>query len=197
LIDIAAAAIANIIMIALVVAALALSLLGCSSAPPKANVKAATVKDAPSTPKAPTPVSATNLLSPAEPGTGTPFPTGSQTPKVVTDHLTSKTPMLVYFFDPKQSTSKDQRREIDAAMKEYRGMIDLVAFDVTGALPDPVTNERSKDPVAQQVALLTQDLQLGFTPYVVLVDKQGMMTGRYRGYLDRALLDREILKATQ
>jgi hypothetical protein len=191
---------------ALVIAVVALSLTGCSSSTPPvpaavpatpvpvASAPAATPANAALTP---TTVSKTNKLSPAEAGVNGAFPTGSRVPTAVIDHVTAHEPMLVYFYDPSQPTSKDQRTEIRAAMDQYRGLIDLVQFDVTAALPDDATNIAKKDKQAEDIAFLTQDLQIGFTPYIILVDKQGVMTGRFRGFVDRGLLKREILRATQ
>jgi hypothetical protein len=184
----------------------ALSLSACggsgASAPPASATPAAAPAasaPAPGPPgaAAPQPVVGTNKLSPRESGSGSAFPVSKQAPPVIVDHITRHQPMLVYFYDPQQLTSDDQRREIDAAMKEYRGLIDLVAFDVTGALPDAVTNKVPEGKEGEQVALLTQDLKIGFTPTIILVDKKGQITGRYRGFIDRGLLGREILKATQ
>lgn len=185
---------------ALVVALLPFALSACGGSDASTTSAAAAPAPssvAPAPPAAPAPVvSKTNLLSPSEVGTGQPFPDGAQTPKVVADHLAAHQPMVIFFYDPNQNTSVDQRLEIDAAMKDYRGMIDLVVFDVTGALPDPLT-KKTKGAVGEEVALLVQDLHIGFTPYVVLVDSQGDISARFRGFVDRGLLEREILKATQ
>jgi hypothetical protein len=181
---------------AIAVAVIALSLTACSGSSTSSTASVSTPTAGSNAPKPPA-YSKTNLLSPSEPGTGVPFPVDRQTPKVTNEHMSDHKPMLVFFYDPKQPTTVDQRTEIYAAMKGYRGLIDLVTFDVTGALPDAVTSRASTRTIDQQVALLVQDLQIGFTPYVILVNKDGIMTARYRGFVDRALLDREILRATQ
>ncbi len=184
---------------ALVTVMVALSVTACgggASTPPPAAPAPDAAAPGPAGAPAPAPVANTNSLSPREAGIGTPFPTSEHLPVAIVDLAKRHQPMLVYFFDPSQLTSADQRTEIDAAMKEFRGLIDLVAFDVTGALPGS-SKQASKDPVAQQVALLTQDLNVTFTPTVVLVDKQGKIVARYSGFVDRGLLRRETLKATQ
>jgi hypothetical protein len=192
---------------ALILAAVVVSLAGCSSSSPPVPAPVPVTPSPAANPSAvgadgkpltPTTVSETNKLSPPEGGANALFPsTPSRVPTVVVDHIAAKQPMIVLFYDPGQSSSKAQRTEIDAAIGQYRGLIDLVAFDVTGALPDPVTKKANTDKAVTDVANLVQDLKIGFTPYVVLVDKRGVMTGRYRGFVDRAMLQREILKATQ
>lgn len=187
---------------ALVIATVAISLTGCGGSGTTTTTTAvpASTQSAPPPPgsTAATPASTTNLLSPSEAGTGVPFPmSGASVPKEITVRVRKHQPMLVLFYDPTQVSTKDVRTEIDVSLKAYRGLIDLLAFDVTGALPDPVTGMTAKNAEAEQVALLTQSLKVGFTPYMIFVDKNAVITGRFRGYIDRKLLEREILKATQ
>ncbi len=186
---------------ALVIATVAISLTGCGGSgttTSAAVVPAGTQSAPPPGGLAAAPASTTNLFSPSEAGTGVPFPTsGTSIPKEITVRARNHQPMLVLFYDPTQPSTKDVRTEIDSSLKAYRGLIDLLAFDVTGALPDAATGKAPKSAEAEQVALLTQSLNVGFTPYMIFVDKNGVITGRFRGYIDRKLLEREILKATQ
>lgn len=183
---------------AVVMVAVAFSLAACGGAPaPTTTV--ATTQSAPSAPAQSAPrVSTTNLLSPSEPGTGVPFPTSdTSVPREITVRAQKHQPMLVLFYDPVQPSTNDERVEIDAALRAYRGLIDLVAFDVSGALPNAARDIVPKDSEAAKIALLTQTLNVGFTPYMIFVDKNAVVTGRFRGFVDRKLLEREIIRATQ
>jgi hypothetical protein len=196
------------LVVALVLAALVAGLTACSgggesgttsSTGSNAAAPAAAAPPPPGGGAAPEVASGgTNTLSPREESTGTAFPTdGPMVPRLVSSRVKAKQPMLVLFYDPDQLSTKDERREINAAMKGYRGLIDIVELDTTSALPDPVTGAVNKDSLAQQTALLAQNLKVGFTPYLVFVDRNGVITGRYRGYVDRGLIEREIIRATQ
>jgi hypothetical protein len=185
---------------AIVMVAVAVSLAACGgggSTTTTPTTPASTQSAPPPPGQSSAPVSTTNKLSPSEPGTGVPFPTtGAAVPREITVRAQKHQPMLIFFYDPVQPSTKDVRTEIDSALKAYRGLIDLVAFDVAGALPNPVTGS-SPTSESAQVSLLTQSLKIGFTPYMIFVDKNAVVTGRFRGYLDRKMIEREIIRATQ
>lgn len=113
-------------------------------------------------------------------------------PAAITERLESDQPMLLFFFDPRQETADDQRAEIDALLKEYRGTIDLLSYDVGQPVADGV-----HDDADTQAVTLARALQVDFTPYVVLVDEQGIITWRHRGFVDRQVMERELLRATE
>jgi len=147
-----------------------------------------------------------NTLSPQEPSEFEPFPTDPEAlPADIKQRLDAKRPMLQYFYDPTQKTTDDQRAEIDSVLSEYRGLIDLVAYDVSKYVSTDASGVVSPlpgmadDVTAQQVArLLGSDyLDASFTPYIVFVDRQGYITFRFRGFVDSALLEREVLRATE
>ncbi|MBE0475796.1 MAG: hypothetical protein IBX62_01680 [Coriobacteriia bacterium] len=127
------------------------------------------------------------------------FPSGdgrsmiaTDVPEAVTERLEAEQPMLLFFFDKAQKTTDDQRVEIDAVMKSYRGTIDKLSFDVGQDLDDG----KHDDTDAQAVAL-ARAVEVSFTPYIVVVDGQGLITWRYRGFVDRGVIEREVLRATQ
>jgi hypothetical protein len=139
-------------------------------------------------------VATVSLSQVSQPGTGSPLPNSAQsTPKSILDRLAAHQPMLILFYDPEQSTTDGERSEVQTATAKYRGLIDTLEFDVSAALPGSTSNSST----AGQVALMTQDLKIGFTPYIILVDRRGIMTARYRGFVDSGILQREILRATQ
>lgn len=133
-------------------------------------------------------------------------------PDAIQQRLTDGQPMVVFFYDDTQKTSDDQSDVIKSVLDDYRGLIDLVKFDVskyvksgedgeiTIVAPTKL-NEGSGDAdlVATQVAkLIGEDyLNVRFTPYTVLVDHQGYVTFRMRGVIDDKTFEREVLRATQ
>jgi len=125
------------------------------------------------------------------------FPTDpSSVPSAVLTKLTAKRPLMVYFYDPTTSVTKDQRVEVDVAMKKYRGTIDLVALDyTTGIVPEG--SNMSLDAETQKLSLLSAALKVNTTPYIVFVDRYGRITYRFAGFTDRILLGREVLRATE
>jgi hypothetical protein len=128
------------------------------------------------------------------PGTGGPFPSAANSvPKPIVDRLQARQPMIVLFYDPRQLTTDDQRSAIETATAKYRGLIDSLEFDASAALPSIAPSNT----IGAQVANITRDLRIDFTPYVILVNKAGIITVRYRGYIDSGTLEREILRATQ
>lgn len=122
----------------------------------------------------------------------------SQVPTSVLDKLASKTPFILYWYDPTTQVTKDQNREIDAMMPKYRGLIELESIDYTQAISDGATNAVAAMAMpSSKYALMTGMLKVTTTPYIVFVDRFGRITYRYAGFADRYLLEREILRATQ
>lgn len=147
-----------------------------------------------------------NTLSPQEGQAFEPFPTDSEVlPNEIKQRLDSKRPMLIYFFDATQRHSDDERAQVDAVLADYRGLIDLVAFDVSKYVTTDASGSVqpkpgiADDPTAQQVAMLLSSnyLNVTYTPYIVFVDRQGYITYRFRGMVDSDLLERQVLRATE
>lgn len=164
---------------------------------------------APGAPGAVDPAAAAVDRSPAEPTDYEPFPTDAKvTPKPVLQILKAQQPMIVYFYDSRQSTTDDLdegvdgKGGIDKLMTEYRGMIDLVSFDIGEYVEDnsdgtiQAKPALAKDSSAQQAAMLASELDIKFTPYVLIVDRNGYITARFRGWDDYENLEREVLRAT-
>ena len=183
---------------ALFVVILAASLAACGGAPTAEQVSSSALATAPPVAAAPVSAATSDTLSPTQ--TVLPyqqFPTDkTQTPQIVLDKLAAKQPMLMYWYDPTSLVSKDQRAEIDAVMKRYRGTIDLVTFDYTVGLKKPSASATLPPEVAKS-ELMTSLLTVSTTPYVLFVDSSGRITYRFAGFVDRGLLEREILRATQ
>ena len=88
-------------------------------------------------------------------------------PADIQKRLDKKQPVLLYVFDKTQKSSAETRSEVDAAMKSYRGLIDLVAYDAsryvttdaeTGAVT--VDPKLSADTEASKVVKMLEQLKV-------------------------------------
>jgi hypothetical protein len=125
------------------------------------------------------------------------FPTdAASVPQAVLDNITAHKPMLVFWYDPTTSTSTDQRVEIDAVLKKYVGAIELVTFDYTAGIPSGST-ATSLGAEIDKSERMTSLLRINTTPYIVFVDASGQITGRFAGFVDSGLIEREVMRATR
>lgn len=140
-----------------------------------------------------------DILSPTQTvGVNEMFPTDSGTvPSSIAADLTAKKPMLIFYYDPALKATADTRAEIDAVMKKYRGTIDLFALDYTTGIPASSASSTTLDAETQKVELLAAALGVTTTPYIVFVDSSGRVTYKFAGFVDRSLLTREVLRATE
>jgi hypothetical protein len=138
-----------------------------------------------------------DVLSPLAGGAPMPFPTDAAgIPKSVLDNLAAKKPMLIFWYDPTTRVSHDQRTEIDAALDQFAGEITLFAFDYTSGIP--VGSATTSLPAEiDKAERMTQLLKVSTTPYIVFVNANGVITFRFAGFVDRTLLKREVMRATQ
>jgi hypothetical protein len=119
-----------------------------------------------------------------------PFPsfTSTETPAAFTEKLDAGRAMIILFYDPAQASNDDVRAEVDAVMTTYRGLIDLVTYN-TGGDPD--------SEAAQSAAVYAAELGVESTPYIIVVDESGYITWRWKGFVDRGYITREVERATQ
>lgn len=137
---------------------------------------------------------AKDTKSPTETVTNEPFPVvKDETPADVTSRLQNGQPMILFFYDDTQQTTDDQRAELDVVLKKYRGLIELLSYDIEEGLPG---SAQATSPVVQQAAQMAGTLKVNFTPYIIFVDRAGRITYRFSGFVDRELLEREVLRAT-
>ncbi|PKQ37099.1 MAG: hypothetical protein CVT59_09270 [Actinobacteria bacterium HGW-Actinobacteria-1] len=179
------------IVVVLVAALLALALAGCGGGEAATPAADAPAVDAPVA--AATPPAQSTDRSPIESGTPEPFPAIESTavPAAIQSKLDAKRPMALYFYDSTLPESKTIRAELDAVLQENRGLIDLVTFDL-GATKGGVATES-----ARLGAALAGDLRVVRPPYIILVDGNGFITWRFMGYVDREMISREVLRATE
>jgi len=186
------------VVTALVLAMVAGSLVACSSPAPEAGtpVPAAGVTPPAVTPAATTPQG--DVLSPQPSSVPVmKFPTdAASVPQAVLDNLAAGKPMLVYWYDPTTNVASEQRTEINAVLKKYVGAITLVSFDYTKGIP--VGSLTATLPIEiDKSERMTGLLDVSTTPYIVFVDASGQITHRFAGYVDRGLIEREVMRATQ
>jgi hypothetical protein len=182
---------------ATVLVIVAVSLSACGGGGTTTATPAASAPAAPPVPPTANAGSANtyNTLSPPQGPTGVAFPVGVNTPEQIKSRIDSHQPMIILYYDPSQVTSNDQTVAISAAMAKYRGLIDLLQYDVTGALP---TGDNSQVTTrSEAITLETRELGVKFTPYVFVIDRAGIVVARYAGYVDSETLQLQILKATQ
>jgi hypothetical protein len=195
------------LVVALLVAVLALTLAGCGGGDQAAD-SGATDSGGGSAPPPPAASAAGDILVPDRSPTETVLyaalsEQAASLPTDVQKRLDKKQPMLIYVFDKTQKASTETRAEVDAALKSYRGLIDLVAYDAsryvtTDAETGVVTVDPklSADKEASKVIQMLEQLKIASTPTIILVDSSGTVLWRSRGYTDRKLIEKEILRAT-
>ncbi|MDO8880780.1 MAG: hypothetical protein Q7W44_08275 [Coriobacteriia bacterium] len=177
---------------ALVIAVLAFVLVGCGGGGEPAEPAEAPPADAPA-PVEPVVVEPEYVTdrsandSDLEP---TPFPsfTSTDTPAVFTEKIAAGRAMVILFFDPAQQVTGTLRPEVDAVMQDYRGLVDLVTFDVGGS---------AESDSAKRAVVYASELGVLNTPYLIVVDEGGFITWRWKGYVDRAYIEREVERATK
>jgi hypothetical protein len=139
-------------------------------------------------------LNASDTRSPKELVHNEQFPTDkSSVPQAVLDRLKAKQAMLIFFFDTAQIVTTEERDEVDAVVSKYRGLIDLVAYDVESGL---ASTDASRDVETRKAFTMAGLVGVKHTPYVLFVDRAGRITGRFSGFADRTLLEREVLRAT-
>jgi hypothetical protein len=175
---------------ALVAALLVASLAGCAPEElpaPTPPVAPATVPAAPGTTYA---TDRSFNTADFEPVAFPSFDT-TETPAVLADKLAAGRAMLILFYDSRQDVTGDLRVEVDYVINEYRGLIDLVTFDV-GKVDDQGA------PAFESVAavMYAGELSVTSTPHLIAVDRGGFITWRWRGFVDRGYIKREVERAT-
>jgi hypothetical protein len=200
------------LVVAVIAVLAALSLVGCggSSTPPATTTTApaapAVVAKPAGTAGAPTTLPDLSDRSVNETTTFAPFPANANVPEELKQKVTvDKQPTLIYFFDSGQKVSKENRAIIDSIRNRNRGLVDLVAYDLSkyvtansdgSVVVDPTL---ATDAAQKQVAMFARDaaINVAFTPFIVLTDGQGYIIYKHSGLVDSAFLEREVLRASR
>lgn len=181
------------IAVAIVVALLALTVAGCGAAEETAGGDASVTEEsaaasAPVEPEGPEYLSDRSANDDdVEPA---PFPsfTSTLTPYAFQAKLDARRPMIIHFYDSEQLVTDDVRKEIDAVVDDYRGLIDLVTFDVSG---------EGDTTAAEAATMYAEELGVTGTPYTLIVDRDSFITWRWKGYAERGIIEREVERATR
>ncbi|MFU8891510.1 MAG: hypothetical protein ACNA76_07640 [Anaerosomatales bacterium] len=188
----------------LIVALLALTLVACGGG---ASDEPEAAPDTGAAAPPPPPVDEAVDLSPLEEQVYEPFPVDSElgVPDAILSRLEAGQPMIIVFYDDSQKTTDDQEDIIRSVTETYRGLIDVVSFNlgayVTQDAQGTITVQPglSDDETAKQVTRMidADHLDIRFTPFVLIVDDQGYVTWRHRGISDDKTLEREVLRVTE
>ena len=191
-------------VVVLIVALMALTLVACGGADEPEPVADPDVGDAAPPPPV---VEEDPDLSPIEESVFEPFPVDPEIglPESVRSRLDARQPMIILFMDETQDGSDYQVELIENVIETYRGLIDVVTFDVSRYVThdedgkifvDPAINE---DEAGRQVGRMidVDNLDIRYTPFTIIVDKQAHVTWRYRGISDDKTLEREVLRVTE
>lgn len=180
-------------VVALVVAALAFVLVGCGGgAEEPATDPAATdpAAPAPAPAAASEPTYVTDRSANLDEATPTVFPSfvNTITPHAFQEKLDARRPMIILFYDSAQIVTTDIRAEIDAVVSNYRGLIDIVTFDITGG---------GDEAAAEAATMYASELGVQTTPHTLIVDRDAFIIWQWRGFVDRDTLRREVERATR
>ena len=190
------------LVVALIAAAVALSLVGCGGASTQTPTTDTAAAPAPAPAPAAAPAPASLGISENEPDVFSAFPTGTVVPAAVSDDIAAKQPMLLYFYDSSQNASKENRKIIDSVLAKNRGLVDLFAYNIgkhfVGTASDPLAVDSSlaKDSKFQTSVGLARLLGVSETPFIVITDNQGYITWKFRGFVDSDTLERQVLRAS-
>jgi ABC-type glycerol-3-phosphate transport system substrate-binding protein len=200
------------LVVAIFVVAVVFALAGCGGGGSSSSASTSAAPAASTGAAAPVAVGAQATLpelanrSENETTTFAPFPSGPTVPADLNQKINvEKQPTLIYFYDSTQQVSKEVRTIIDAVRNQNRGMVDLVAYDIGKYMKADangtvsVSEKLVADPTASAAVRLARDPAIGvvFTPFIVLTDSQGYIVYKHRGLIDRAFLEREVLRASR
>ena len=180
------------IVVALVVATMAFALVGCGgeAEEPAVDPVETEVDEAEPAAELIEPEYMLDRSANLDEATPTVFPsfTSTTTPHAFQEKLDTRRPMLIFFYDSEQVVTKDTRTEIDSVLEGYRGLIDLVSFDVSGG---------GDMKAAEAATMYAAELGVQTTPHTLVVDRDAFITWQWRGYLESDTLKREVERATR
>lgn len=181
------------IVVAIVVALLAFTVVGCGAAEDTAAGDAPATEEpeaAPAPAEAEGPEYLTDRSANDDDIAPAPFPsfTTTLTPHAFQAKLDAGRAMIIYFYDSEQLVTDDVREEIDAVVDDYRGLIDMVTFDVSG---------NGDATAAEAATMYANELGVTSTPYTLIVDRDSFITWRWKGYAESGVIKREVERATR
>lgn len=142
-------------------------------------------------------------ISPTETVTYEPLVKSESTaaaPASVLDRIEAGQPMVLFFYDKKQPVTVDQNAVLSSLLKEYRGLVDLVSFDIGKYVKRKsdgsfeIDTKLAADENSTRALSLAESLGVDFTPYVLVTDANGYIVYRGRGLVDQKTLERQVLR---
>jgi len=191
------------IVVALIAATFVFALVGCSSSSsetPAATTEPAAAPEAVAAPTAAAP--AVTALSDVEQDVFEAFPVDPSVPADVKADIEAKQPMVLFFYDSSQHASRENRKIIDKVLSANRGLVDLFTYDLgshfSGNASQKVEVDKAfaKDAEYQSHVAMVRLLGVTSTPFIVVTDNQGYVTWKFRGFVDRDVLERQVLRAS-
>ncbi len=192
------------LVVALIAALTVLSLAGCGGGGEAPPPEAATPAPAPVTAAAPAaeipnPLDDRSSLSTE---TWVPFSVEGTLPVAVQQRLDEKQAMILFFYNGAQAQTDDLREQVDTAVEDNAGQIDLLAYDLgkatsidkNGVVVVDETQLAAGSPAAE-AARLARQVGVKQTPYLMIIDDQGYLIFWNIGYIDSDLLTRQIQRA--
>lgn len=191
---------------ALIVAMLALTLVACGGG--ASDEEAAPAPDAVEESEAPVVETEVALEPwPQEEQVYEPVPVDPEVglPTEIQSRIDAGRPMIIVFYDETQKTTDDHKEAISTVTDTYRGLIDVVSFNVGSYITRDAKDQISvrsdigEDEAAKKVTSLidSDGLDIRFTPFTAVVDGKGYVTWRHRGIGDAQIIEREVLRVTE
>lgn len=192
------------LVVALVVAVLALSLAGCGGGEEPPATTAPTTQVPPPPPGTAVPTAeATDNRSFMATETFVPFTIAGDMPVAVQERLDTNQAMLLLFFNKEQESTDEVRSQVNEVLDDYRGNIDLIAYDLgkyTTTVDGVVSVEDeglNADEKGKEAVGFARQVGVDHVPYIVIVDNQGYKIFWSRGFIDTELLGRQVYRATR
>lgn len=190
-------------LVALLITALAASSLavGCGGdgggTPPAATggtTGGTTGGQAAAPPAPPAPGGSKQVETAVETVTAVPYKPTPTTPKFFADMVALKTPLVVYFFAKTAPSYREVSKEIAQVEKTYGNQAEFVKLSMDDAY-DMASLPADKQAKAQEITNLAEQFQVRFVPYIVIIDRNSMITYTHSGYIDAKTLEQELFKA--
>ncbi len=109
-----------------------------------------------------------------------PFTSDERTPVFFTDALKQKEPILIAFYNSEDSVSKEVLAEIKIVSDKY-------GQSATFLILKPDDNE--------ETSRLAEQLDVGFTPYISVLNRDGTIIFEKTGYIDSKVIEQAVYDA--
>lgn len=123
---------------------------------------------------------ATVTAKPPKLGVPRKFKIQKNTPKFFVEALKKKEPILISFYNDDDTISKEVLAEIKIVYDKYNGSVNF--FNLKSDLNEQVTN-------------LAEQFQIGFIPYIAVINRQGEIIFEKTGYVDNKVIEQAVYDA--